>query len=86
MRSQGKLALTFALRQHLSGSGEEEKQQLLGVVDALERAVDAAFVGQDYRRRIYHLGGLLAADDAVLWDGLRSGAVTVEQVGAGVAV
>ena len=83
------MALTFALRQHLSGPGcsDEKKQQLLGVVDALERAVDAAFVGQDYRRRIYHLGGLLAADEnTVLWDGLRSGRVTAEQVGAGVVV
>ncbi|KAF8253234.1 hypothetical protein K440DRAFT_577226 [Wilcoxina mikolae CBS 423.85] len=78
LRSQGKLCLTFALSTHQGSNAEKIK-----IVDELEACVNAAFFEEDYRRRIYALGGLLAGDVEV-WEGLRMGGRGVaEQLAVG---
>jgi hypothetical protein len=79
LRSQGKLCLTFALSSHSSGSNAEK----IRIVNELEACVDGAFLEEDYRRRIYLLGGILAGDKEI-WEGLRSGGRSmVEQLAVG---
>ncbi|KAF8540445.1 hypothetical protein BDD12DRAFT_804565 [Trichophaea hybrida] len=78
LRSQGKLCLTFALSTNQGSNAEKIK-----IVDELEACVNAAFFEEDYRRRIYALGGLLAGDGEV-WKGLRvGGRGKVEQLAVG---
>jgi hypothetical protein len=77
LRSQGRLCITFAMRNH-QGTAEEKRR----IANELEECVDGAFLGVDYRRRVYVLGGLLAGDPELLGRVLR-GEVTIEKLAVG---
>jgi len=40
----------------------------LRVADDLERAVDAAYCGEDYRRRVYDVGGWVSGNESLVRD------------------
>lgn len=77
LRAQGKLCITFALREH-TGTDVEK----LRVAGELEACVDRVFFGGEYRRRVYELGGILAADGRLLRR-MVDGGVGVEGVALG---
>lgn len=79
LRKQGCLALTFALKNHTAGAAPEK----IRVANALEEAIDAAWAGvEDYRGRVYAVGGWLAENDGII-DRVLSGELTVEDIAAG---
>lgn len=80
LRKQGQLALTFALANHVSVSNSER----VTLANKLEDAVDKAFLKEDYRTRIYRVGGFLAADaDGSLVWALLNGTIGVVEVAVG---
>jgi len=63
LRRQGKLCFTFATRNHSFSNTDR-----LRVADDLEKAVDAAYSGEDYRRRVYDIGGWVTVDEELVRD------------------
>ncbi|RPB03807.1 hypothetical protein L873DRAFT_1668580 [Choiromyces venosus 120613-1] len=55
LRKQGRLCLTFALKNYTSTSAPEK----IRIANELEEAIDAAYSEEDYRHRIYRIGGYL---------------------------
>ncbi|KAG0640597.1 hypothetical protein HOY80DRAFT_1008908 [Tuber brumale] len=56
LRKQGRLCLTFALKNYASASAPEK----IRIANELEEAIDAAYSDGDYRHRIYRIGGCLS--------------------------
>jgi hypothetical protein len=77
LRAQGRLCITFAMRNQQGTVGDKRR-----VANELEELIDGAFLGVDYRRRIYVLGGLLAGDDGLLRKALKE-EVTLEELAVG---
>ncbi|KAL7270858.1 hypothetical protein RUND412_006419 [Rhizina undulata] len=55
LRKQGRLCLTFALKNY----GDINPQTRINLANELESAIDAAYSQEDYRNRIYLIGGSL---------------------------
>lgn len=75
LRKQGRLCLTFALKNYTSTSSLEK----IRVANELEEAIDAAYSEEDYRNRIYRIGGCLN-ENPLLLQGILTGELAVEQV------
>ncbi|CUS07411.1 unnamed protein product [Tuber aestivum] len=81
LRKQGRLCLTFALKNCTSTSAPEK----IRVANKLEEAIDAAYSEGDYRHRIYRIGGCLN-ENPLLLQGILAGELAVEQVAVAGAV
>lgn len=75
LRKQGRLCLTFALKNYTSTPAPEK----IRIANELEQAIDAAYSEEDYRHRIYRIGGYLS-ENPLLLQGILTGELAVEQI------